>query len=533
MRTILFAIAIALLIGSGAAAQEPLSLDITAHIEILGDKTGTDGQQLGTPGKRLELINIKKHSGPATVKIQYRCGIKNSGETAWVDEGKDCGTRGQSKALQGFAIRLTGEGAANYRLRYGCNAGIYTYYVDSAGRCPSSNADLQTLIIYVDTGKGGHVFGGQVLGDETIAVTPFRAKLADPPKVFFVASVFDSNLSTFYITYRPNAPGAATKQTAVVTVGKSPNSISGPWDLYPRYGADGVGDPGGKRALQFTEALVANTTYVYQVNGKYKDGKEYKSPELTFNTAPLPGFNMGLLTDLATPTERSSIGFTGGIGKPKAEGVVYIEYGTNPSTLGQKTKQTAFSNGEDVWYSAYVNLVEGGQTYFYRLAADYVNGESAKGATLSVKTKDYPIIDPGNPCRVFKNETNPDWRVLRFSEDKVVVCQYQTFADVWRQGSGQEGLLVCPEKFPHNLNTKPFNFKLPYLGTLVTWEEAGPGYWRSSINVRFNDWQVWKERGDKGQENPLRRGSQGYSATNFSTTPEEMYLWIYCSSKWF
>jgi hypothetical protein len=107
MRKSLWVIAVALSFGSGAFAQENLSLDITAHVQDAGDKAGMDSQWLGTTGKRLELIKIKKHAGPKNVKIQYRCVIKDSGETAWMDEGKDCGTRGQSKGLLGCVPPFT------------------------------------------------------------------------------------------------------------------------------------------------------------------------------------------------------------------------------------------------------------------------------------------------------------------------------------------------------------------------------------------------------------------------------------------
>jgi hypothetical protein len=119
-----FATAIlSLVLGPMAFAQSDLRLDITVHIQDYGDQRGTDGQWIGTKGqsKRLELINIKKLSGPDNVNIQYYCHIQDFGDTGWIPEGQDCGTRGRSLRLEGFAVLLTGDGAQNYKLSYQCH----------------------------------------------------------------------------------------------------------------------------------------------------------------------------------------------------------------------------------------------------------------------------------------------------------------------------------------------------------------------------------------------------------------------------
>jgi uncharacterized protein YjdB len=123
MRSGLLITVVTLSLASDAFAQEDLSLNITVHIQDLGDRKGTDGEWLGTKGqsKRLELINIKKLSGPDNVQILYRCHIQDFGETEWLQEGEDCGTRGHKKRLEAFAVRLTGAGAKNYRLSYQCH----------------------------------------------------------------------------------------------------------------------------------------------------------------------------------------------------------------------------------------------------------------------------------------------------------------------------------------------------------------------------------------------------------------------------
>jgi hypothetical protein len=525
MRKSLFLAAVALSFGPGAVAQEKLSLDITAHIQDAGDRGGMDSQWLGTTGKRVELINIKKSSGPKNVKIQYRCFIKDSGETAWMDEGKDCGTRGQSKSLLAFAVRLTGEGSQNYKLWYQCRkaGSANVYFTGSPAYCDKKDkgaANLEALSINVRP----RTKEDQDYADETIYVIPNRLKLADPPKVAFVASVY-GDLSSFYIAYQPKDASVPLKKTSVVTIGPNDGSWkSQAGDIYGRYG-DSLG---GKDQL-VTEGLVPNTEYVYWLIGSYKDGKEYKSPDLAFTTTPLAGLKMGLLTDEASQYGWSSIRFAGAIGKAKDNGVAYIEYGTNPSKLDQKTKEKNFSKGDDVLYSDVADLVQPATTYYYRLAADYMDGDKAKGNTLNVKSKDV-TINAGNPCEGLAAGKGPF--AYRLSEDLVVACARVGFAGVCCKGSGQEGLLICPEQFPRNLNTNPFDFKIPKTDVGLSWEQAGVNFWRSSNNVRFNDWRVWATKGDQGQQQPLRRGSQPYNATNWDTNEQTMFVWIYCSSNW-
>ncbi len=105
--------------------------------------------------------------------------------------------------------------------------------------------------------------------------------MADPPKVAFVASVY-GDLSSFYIAYQPKDASVPLKKTSVVTIGPNDGrELSSANDIYGHYG-----DYLGRKDQLVTDGLVPNTEYAYQVIGKYKDGKEYKSPQLAFKTAP-------------------------------------------------------------------------------------------------------------------------------------------------------------------------------------------------------------------------------------------------------
>ena len=542
MRKSLFLVAVALSFGPGAVAQEKLSLDITAHFQDIGDRKGVDGQWVSADmeGKRLELFNIRKSSGPKNVNIEYRCAPRDSGQTEWVKEGADCGTRGKSKSLLTFAVRLTGEGAKAYKLSYYCysrgkgDTGVR----NSPEDCGVNDANNQLVNLLIKVAGAGE---DQGFKDDTISFQSYRLKLANPPKVAFTAKVL-GGLSSFYIAYQTAdaAPNDQPKSTAVVSIyDGDTRRYTQPPNIDP-YGY--YGDSQGKKDELVSGALVPDTAYVYWVVGKRKDdpSKEYTSPKIAFRTTPLPGLKMGVLTGEASQKsrpEKTLLTLEGGIGQAKEDGVAYIEYGTNPKNLDQKTgdyqktKEKSFSKGDDVWYSADVNLVLPGATYYYRLAADYLGGETAQGNILSTKIKDV-TIKTANPCEDIVPGDYPLVGAARLSEDLAIVCARVWFESVCCKGSGQEGLLICPEQFPRNLNTNVMDFTIPKINVGVKIEQKGVKFSRSSDNVRFNDWRVWGDKGQEGQQQPVRRGSQPYNATNWDVKGQTMFVWIFCSKNW-
>jgi hypothetical protein len=260
----------------------------------------------------------------------------------------------------------------------------------------------------------------------------------------------------------------------------------------------------------------------------------YTSPKLNFKTDPVKGLKEGLLTGEASQEspERTTVNFAGAIGNPKDDGVAYIEYGTDPKP-GHKTRKESFSNGEAFSYSADENLLQPGATYYYRLAADYVGGEHAQGGILKLKLTDL-TLKPDNPCEG-RMVPAPLQMATRLSDELAVVCAYAKLP-----GSGSngkmiylvEGQLVCPEKFPRNLNTTPLDFKIPKVDIGVSIERQGVGFWRSSVDFRFNDPLIWAQKGEAGQQEPVRQGFQKYSAGNWNREPQSLVVWIYCSSNW-
>ena len=84
----------------------------------------SDGRMSGTSGRglRLEGINIKVGSTPASGGIQYRTHIQNIGWQGWRSNGAMSGTSGRGLRLEAIEIRLTGQMAKLYDVYYRVHA---------------------------------------------------------------------------------------------------------------------------------------------------------------------------------------------------------------------------------------------------------------------------------------------------------------------------------------------------------------------------------------------------------------------------
>ena len=70
-------------------------------------------------GFQLTLVDAtgQKPNGGG-VSLEYMAHLAEVGDTAWAVEGSFCGTRGQSRRVEGFAVRLAGPNAKFYKVRY-------------------------------------------------------------------------------------------------------------------------------------------------------------------------------------------------------------------------------------------------------------------------------------------------------------------------------------------------------------------------------------------------------------------------------
>lgn len=84
-------------------------IDAMAHVQGIGDVwvdgIGHEGGTIGTVGesRRVEGIAIRVVSGG---HLQYRCHIQRKGWTPWVDDGNYCGTRGERLRVEAVQIRF-------------------------------------------------------------------------------------------------------------------------------------------------------------------------------------------------------------------------------------------------------------------------------------------------------------------------------------------------------------------------------------------------------------------------------------------
>jgi Clostridial hydrophobic W len=98
----------------------PVSTPVLVHIQGFGDIACSDRDWCGTRGesRRLEGFAVRLPSTLKDVQLQYMCHIQSRGDTQWLPSGQFCGTRGQSLRLEGFAMKLSGPGATRFRLTY-------------------------------------------------------------------------------------------------------------------------------------------------------------------------------------------------------------------------------------------------------------------------------------------------------------------------------------------------------------------------------------------------------------------------------
>ncbi len=109
----------------GDATAQPLEIlrstqFVLVHLQGLGDVSCINGEWCGTKGesRRLEGFSILLPPELGNVKISYSCHLQGLGDTPWMTGPNFCGTRGQSRRLEGFSMRLDGPDANRYRLTY-------------------------------------------------------------------------------------------------------------------------------------------------------------------------------------------------------------------------------------------------------------------------------------------------------------------------------------------------------------------------------------------------------------------------------
>lgn len=105
---------------TGGTQTGSMPLTILVHIQGLGDRQFASKEFAGTRGqsRSLEGFQLRLANALPGVKLEYMAHISGVGDTPWVSEGQYLGSRGENRQVEGFAIRLTGESANQYTVRY-------------------------------------------------------------------------------------------------------------------------------------------------------------------------------------------------------------------------------------------------------------------------------------------------------------------------------------------------------------------------------------------------------------------------------
>ena len=100
-----------------AATMEP---EIAAHIQTQGDTPGGFGDWIGKRGSGawIEGFALSDKGIIAPGDIEYQGVLGKGWQSPWVVNGKFCGSRGMALPLLGINLRLRGEAAKQYKLRY-------------------------------------------------------------------------------------------------------------------------------------------------------------------------------------------------------------------------------------------------------------------------------------------------------------------------------------------------------------------------------------------------------------------------------
>ena len=126
--------------------------EVLVHVEDIGDIKVGPNEYAGSRDKDKSIEGFKiTFSAPAGLGLRYMAHISTKGDTGWLKDGEFIGNRGPRLPLEGFAIELTGENAAQYDLRYMAyrHGGGETDWVSNGAFCGTRGASQAIYAIVV------------------------------------------------------------------------------------------------------------------------------------------------------------------------------------------------------------------------------------------------------------------------------------------------------------------------------------------------------------------------------------------------
>jgi hypothetical protein len=126
------------------------------HVQGIGDLPLRSHQWAGTKNENLSLegflldLNTSRHF----LNVKYMCHLHDIGDTGWVYQGRLCGTRGESRHMEGFAIRLEGKDARYYTVKYKCRLenGRHSETLEDGEFCGTrgQNLGLEEMKVWIE-----------------------------------------------------------------------------------------------------------------------------------------------------------------------------------------------------------------------------------------------------------------------------------------------------------------------------------------------------------------------------------------------
>lgn len=103
-----------------SSPAQSVKVDGLVHMSGVGDVSFHGSNFGGSKGRSAALEGFQLTLSPyqSGLNIEYMCHAANVGDMPWVSNGTFCGSRGQSRRIEGIAVRLSGHNAHMYNVRY-------------------------------------------------------------------------------------------------------------------------------------------------------------------------------------------------------------------------------------------------------------------------------------------------------------------------------------------------------------------------------------------------------------------------------
>jgi uncharacterized protein YjdB len=126
------------------------------HVHDIGDMTVDPDELAGTDDKNKPIEGFQiDFPTPVGLGLRYMAHISKTGDTGWITNGNLAGSRGQSAAVEGFAIELTGEKFTEYDILYMAynQSGVETGWFANGAFCGTRGQSLGLIGMVVRLAK--------------------------------------------------------------------------------------------------------------------------------------------------------------------------------------------------------------------------------------------------------------------------------------------------------------------------------------------------------------------------------------------